>query len=225
MTALDCPPNYSGLNCDLPICNHQGYLDLVNKVCVCWNNYAPPFCRTCLPGYWGAECNLKNIVPTEVSDLMHSTIGDSIVIMIIICHFICACLLAYWLFKDCSLPKVELSDDPPTYEEAVNGSDGRLLAESQFHQKTKSQYLFGFFLLFFISLSTVMCVAFYLSYSNRNDLEMPSFLASVLVGVKYALFSFTSTFTIGVIILFYVQFIRILEITKTIWIPRVHGVS
>ncbi|CAI5441318.1 unnamed protein product [Caenorhabditis angaria] len=63
----NCPPHWSGAACDWPICQN-GRADPSTKTCTCRNYYSPPFCISCLPGYWGESCDripLKRINPTS----------------------------------------------------------------------------------------------------------------------------------------------------------------
>ncbi|CAP23682.1 Protein CBG02928 [Caenorhabditis briggsae] len=64
----DCPPHWTGAACDWPICVH-GRANPATKLCNCYNYYSPPFCISCLPGYWGESCDrqpLKGV--TSASD-------------------------------------------------------------------------------------------------------------------------------------------------------------
>ncbi|EGT44963.1 hypothetical protein CAEBREN_03756 [Caenorhabditis brenneri] len=65
---VNCPPHWTGAACDWPICVH-GRANPATKLCNCYNYYSPPFCISCLPGYWGESCDrqpLKGV--TSASD-------------------------------------------------------------------------------------------------------------------------------------------------------------
>uniref|UniRef100_A0A8R1EIL6 EGF-like domain-containing protein n=1 Tax=Caenorhabditis japonica TaxID=281687 RepID=A0A8R1EIL6_CAEJA len=52
----NCPLHWTGAACDWPICVH-GRANPATKLCQCYNYYSPPFCISCLPGYWGESCD------------------------------------------------------------------------------------------------------------------------------------------------------------------------
>ncbi|KAL6740151.1 hypothetical protein Aduo_013536 [Ancylostoma duodenale] len=107
-TASDilCGPHFSGVACDWPICVH-GDVDPVDKTCWCHNNYAPPFCEFCLPGYWGEACD-REILPAMHEPLLPAFFTHIVIYLLVVLVIV----LTYFMFD-------RYRSRPPPYKEVI----------------------------------------------------------------------------------------------------------
>ncbi|VDP51111.1 unnamed protein product [Heligmosomoides polygyrus] len=105
-----CGPHYSGAACDWPICVH-GVVDPVRRICLCRNNFAPPFCEFCLPGELPVppsctQCD-REILPSLKEPLLHGIVYLLIILLIVLTYFVCT-----WR-RPSPPPYTEVTRDPP----------------------------------------------------------------------------------------------------------------
>ncbi|CAB3404194.1 unnamed protein product [Caenorhabditis bovis] len=110
----DCAPHWTGAACDWPICVH-GRADPSTKLCSCYNYYAPPFCISCMPGYWGESCDRQPLKSVKSASEFPIAIPPALVkplfisIILLILFLICFCIYR--------LRQYVLGRRPPKYED------------------------------------------------------------------------------------------------------------